>query len=156
MFRVLGLIATLFFVYLGSHCFAQNREGTIRQQAEFAESSGTIKGAIWRYQMEPVVRAAGRDRKIMGQFRVFDLEVFQSESIGGEMKVKVGKSEPNLETKATKLTFTALKGVYGPKQPIEPMKGSALMHLQKFGVLKGKFIDEDGHYWKMGMKRVQE
>ncbi|MEM6692927.1 MAG: hypothetical protein AAF664_26095, partial [Planctomycetota bacterium] len=102
------------------------------------------------------VRAPGRDRKIRGQFRMFDLEVFQSESIGGEMTVKVGKSEPNMETKTTKLTFTALRGVYGPKQPTEFMKGSALMHLQKFGVLSGKFIDEEGHHWKLGMRRVQE
>lgn len=152
-----ALLVAVLCVAVPQQSFAQDtlREAAIQEQ--FLKAAGSVEGAIWYFTLSPLPRSTPeRPDTIRGAYRVSDLKVYQAAKTGEEWTVEIGVSKPLLKEKKTAVEFTLLRGLKGPKQWAEPLKGKALLSLKEFGKLEGEFVDSNGFKWKMLTTRIRE
>lgn len=130
-----------------------------------AEDLGMFEGAVWRFKLTPKNQQL---TTMAGLFRVHNGVLYQKSSPGPDAEEKVVGSETLIKrrnkegSRLTRLNFTDLharsekKDFKGNRVPQPGIKGTVLMHQDRFGKWTGAFIAEDGRHWNFSCQRVRE
>ncbi len=157
--RVAVRVSILFvfsIVVLSQSGLAQQQRRKGKQKGKFLAETGSIDGAIWRFELKPNHQGPNAPMPIRGRYRVSDLKIYQADETGGEFTRQIGVCKPNIGSKNTVAEFETLRGNISPKQQAEPIKGKALLAVKSFGELEGEFVDDKGFKWTMNAFRVRE